>query len=184
MARNRIKRRNFPPSSIHRPVPQPTFARKNRVQRNRRKLKPLAANRLRPTPPNTQIQYSKIPERQRPFVIFVECPHSIIITSARHIFSIPTVDAPRPRSHRLPTTGCGEQPSAPQIAAGTQSTLVSICTRRYSTQAFTTHLHSPPCGTKGLGRAIGCCHSAARTGPSPFLRDALPGTCRQNRFAR
>ena len=184
MARNRIKCRDFSPSSTNQPARQPTFARKNRVQRNRRKLKPLAANRLRPTPPNTQIQYSRIPERQNSFVVFVECPHSIIVASARHIFSSPTVDAPRPRSRPLPTTGCGEQPRHPQIAAGTRSTLVSICTRRYSTQAFTTHLHSPPCGTKGLGRASGCRHSAVRTGPSPFLRDALPGTCRQNRFAR
>jgi hypothetical protein len=40
------------------------------------------------------------------------------------------------------TTGCGVQRFPTQIPAETQTPLVSICTRRYSTQAYTTHLHS------------------------------------------
>lgn len=49
------------------------------------------------------------------------------------------------------TTACGLAPSAPQITAETSTPLVSCLERRYSTHAFTTHLHSPPFIRRGWG---------------------------------
>ena len=64
-----------------------------------------------------------------------------------------------------PTTGCGAAYYEAQIIAGIRSALVSRNLDRYSTHAYTTHLHSPPFIRRGRARwlrrmSLGVCRIA------------------------
>jgi hypothetical protein len=155
MVRHPVNHRDSKQRSSNYPASRTTFERKNRVHGKRPKRKRVPPNNLRQFAQNTRNQISKTPERQTLFGLLVSPSPPNIPTARRQIalvslLSVPSVSlwlsncpAGAFRQPVPPTTCCGEQPRGPQITRRTDSTLVSICTGRYSTQAFTTHLHSP-----------------------------------------
>jgi hypothetical protein len=57
------------------------------------------------------------------------------------------------------------------ICSRIQKSLVSPWQHRYSTHAYTTHLHSPPFIRRGRAGRFVACHSASAASPDPFRRE-------------